>query len=35
MKNLWKRVLALMVAATMVFSMAACGGKDDNMFTDC
>jgi len=30
MKNLWKRVLALMIAATMVFSMAACGGKDDN-----
>lgn len=29
MKHLWKRVLALMVAATMVFSMAACGGKDD------
>ncbi len=30
MKHLWKRVLAVMLAATMVFSVAACGSKDDN-----
>ncbi len=29
MKHLWKRVLAMLVAATMVFSLAACGSKDD------
>ena len=28
MKHLWKRVLAMLVAATMVFSLAACGSKD-------
>ena len=30
MKHLWKRVLAMLLAATMVFSLAACGGKEDN-----
>ena len=30
MKHLWKRVLAMLLAATMVFSMVSCGSKDDN-----
>ena len=28
MKHLWKRVLSVLVAATMVFSLAACGTKN-------
>ena len=28
MKHLWKRVLAMLIAATMVFSMVSCGSKD-------
>lgn len=28
MKHLWKRVLAMMLAATMVFSLTACGNKN-------
>ena len=30
MKHLWKRVLAMLIAATMVFSMVSCGSKDEN-----
>lgn len=30
MKHLWKRVLAILIAATMVFSMVSCGSKDEN-----
>ena len=30
MKHLWKRVLAVMLAGTMVFSIAGCGGGSGN-----